>query len=323
MTFLPAYHFSTDQDMRFLEKILNLMMTHTISPNPVNYTIWYEYVVGCNKKLIDAVDALIKEKNTFDSETGLKLYKKHICDGALESFEKINQDLLRLINQTKDSVEATSQQASKAGDSFEEKAVSLEGASNLTEINNVITEIINETKSLAHLSQSLQSELDDTNKEMEQLRQELIQVKQAATVDALTGLLNRGSFDQTLDKIMEQSPREEACLSLLDLDHFKRINDNFGHLIGDEVLKYTASVLKKLTEKDHFVARYGGEELAIIMPNTSLNKALEISEKITISIGIAALKPDDTVESFIMRADNALYKAKESGRNRVVSESYR
>ena len=214
----------------------------------------------------------------------------------------------------------------------------------MTEIKNVITEIINETKSLAHLSQSLQSELDDTNKEMEQLRQELIQVKQAATVDALTGLLNRGTFDQTLDKIMEQSPREEACLSLLDLDHFKRINDNFGHLIGDEVLKYTASVLKKLTEKDHFVARYGGEELAIIMPNTSLNKALEISEnirttleksrlkrknnsesigKITISIGIAALKPDDTVESFIMRADNALYKAKESGRNRVVSESYR
>ncbi|MGR9114342.1 MAG: GGDEF domain-containing protein [Gammaproteobacteria bacterium] len=342
MTFLPAYYFTSEQDMRFLKKILHLMMTHAISPNPVNYTIWYEYVVGNNKRLIAAVDALIKEKNTFDAETGLELYKRHVCDGSLESFEKINQDLQRLIHETKQSVESTSQQASKAGDSFEEKAVSIESSSNLPEIKNIITEVVSETKNLAALSQSLKMELDEANEEMDRLRHELDLVKQTATLDALTGLFNRGSFDQTLIKIMEQSPRKNTCLSLLDLDHFKRINDNFGHLIGDEVLKYTASILKKLTEKGHFVARYGGEELAIIMPDTSLKKAMEISEKIrtaleqsklkrknnsesigkiTISIGIAALKPEDTVESFIMRADDALYKAKESGRNKVVIES--
>lgn len=342
MTFLPAYHYSPDQDLRFFKKILKLIMTHSVSPNPVNYTIWYEYVVGSNKKLIAAVDALIKENKTFDLETGQELYKQHICDNALESFEKINRDLLQLINQTKDSVETTGQQASKASDSFNEKAVSIQSSSNVVEIKNLITEIVSETKGLAHLSQSLKSELDEANKEMERLRQELFQVKQTAMTDSLTGLLNRGSFDETLTKIMEESPRMEACLSLMDLDHFKRINDQFGHLIGDEVLKFTAAILKRLVEKEHLVARYGGEELAIIMPNTTLTKASEISEEIritleksrlkrknnhesigqvTISVGIAALKADDTVESFIMRADNALYKAKQSGRNKVIDET--
>ncbi|MGR9043830.1 MAG: GGDEF domain-containing protein [Gammaproteobacteria bacterium] len=319
-------------------------MTHSISPNPVNYTVCYEYVVGSNSKLIAAIDALIKENHTFDSETGLRLYKQYICDGALESFEKINQDLQRLIVHTTDSVASTSRQASKAGHSFEEKAISIQSSSNLNEIKHIITEIVSETKNLAYLSQSLKSDLDEAHEEMEQLRKELLVVKHAAALDALTGLFNRGSFDQMISKIIEQSSHTKACLSLLDLDHFKRINDNYGHLIGDEVLKFTASILTKLTEKEHFVARYGGEELAIIMPDTSLNKALEISENIrialeksrlkrkhnnepigtvTLSIGIAALKPEDTVESFIMRADDALYQAKKRGRNQVVTEHFR
>ncbi|MGR9053618.1 MAG: GGDEF domain-containing protein [Gammaproteobacteria bacterium] len=339
---MPHYHYSSEQDLRFLKKILNLMMMHSISPNPVNYTIWYEYVVGANKKLIAAVDALIKEHNTFDSETGLELYKKHICDGALEAFDKINRELHQLIGNTQYTVAQTSRHASQAGDSFQEKAADLENSSNTSELKAIVSEIVLETKNLAYMSQSLKLKLDEAHKEMEFLREELFQIKQTAMLDALTGLFNRGTFDQMLENMLNQSPRPKACLTMLDLDHFKRINDNFGHLIGDEVLKFTASILKQTSEKHHVIARYGGEELAIIMPDTSLAKASEICEKIrstlessrltrkntsewigkiTISIGITALTLEDTIESFIMRADDALYRAKEKGRNRIVVET--
>jgi len=202
-----------------------------------------------------------------------------------------------------------------------------------------LEEIIQETKALAMTSQAMQTKLTEANQEMEQLRTELAQARQIATTDGLTGLLNRRAFDMTLAEIIEQSAPDTACLSMLDIDHFKRINDTYGHTIGDNVIKYVANLMKKHAEEHHHVARYGGEELAIIMPNTSHEKAVEISEnirtamaasrlqrkndnqslgKITLSIGVARLQSGDNPESFIVRADNALYKAKQSGRNRVI-----
>lgn len=108
----------------------------------------------------------------------------------------------------------------------------------------VLQEIIQETKSLALTSQAMQAKLTDANREMEQLREELAQVKQIATTDGLTGLLNRRAFDMTLAEIVESSAPETTCLSMLDIDHFKRINDTYGHTIGDNVIKYVATLMK-------------------------------------------------------------------------------
>jgi diguanylate cyclase len=153
-------------------------------------------------------------------------------------------------------------------------------------------------------------------------------------------LLNRRAFDQRLTEIIERSEEgETSCLSILDIDHFKRINDTYGHNIGDNVIKYVASLIKKMAASHHHVARYGGEELAIIMPHTSVENALEIAESIrsslessrlkrkdnnqplgtiTLSVGVAKLQTGDNAESLLVRADQALYKAKNNGRNRVV-----
>lgn len=328
--------------MLFLRRILQFVATHNISPTPLNYAICFEYIVGTNGKLINAVDLLIKEKKTIDDDSAIDLYKKYTCDFTFESFDKINQNLQSLITQTRDTLAETSDKASAAGANFEEKAVTVASAKTLGDLTDVISEIVIETKGLVSVSQNLKSELDQAHNDMEQLRLELAEVREIATTDALTGLLNRGAFDNALGLLLAQPPETETCLTLLDLDYFKRINDNFGHLVGDNVLKFTARILKKHTEPHHYVARYGGEELAIIMPDTPLAKASEIAEKIrstmansrlkrknssesigqvTLSIGISSLKPDDTVDSFINRADNALYKAKESGRNKVINET--
>jgi len=339
ISFIPCYDFSTTLNATYIKQILPLMLRHNVAANPINYAIWYDYVAGNNAKLTEVVNKLISQQIPIDSEISIELYKKHVCNASLESFEKINEHIQKVIAQASISINDTYKKAEITNDSFQKKTLVLENISEATDIKIVLQEIIQETQSLAATSQAMKNKLDEANKEMELLRLELTQVRQMAVTDGLTGLLNRRAFDMTLAEIIEQSEPDKTYLSLLDIDHFKRVNDDYGHTVGDNVIKYVAALMKKHSEDHHYVARYGGEELAIIMPNTSEDKAIEISEnirssmessrlkrkdnnqplhKITLSIGIAQLRAGDDSESLVVRADSALYQAKETGRNKVV-----
>lgn len=339
ISFIPCYDFSTTLNATYIKQILPLMVRHNVAANPINYAIWYDYVAGNNAELTEVVNQLISQQKPIDSEISIELYKKHVCNASLESFEKINEHIQKVIAQASISINDTYKKAESTNDSFQKKTLVLENISEATDIKIVLQEIIQETQSLAATSQAMQNKLDDANKEMELLRLELTQVRQMAVTDGLTGLLNRRAFDMTLAEIIEQSEPDKTYLSILDIDHFKRVNDDYGHTVGDNVIKYVAALMKKHSEDHHYVARYGGEELAIIMPNTSEDKAIEISEnirssmensrlklkdnnqplhKITLSIGIAQLRAGDDSESLVVRADSALYQAKETGRNKVV-----
>ena len=338
-TLLPIYDFSPSLNTSYLKKILPLLTEHQIAANPINYAIFYDYVTEQNPALSSAINNLLNQGKPIDSDTSIELYGNYVCNASLESFDQIHTQINKVIRQATDAINETHSKAEQTNDSFQKKSVMLENTSEITATKTILQEIIQETKGLAATSQAMQTQLNQANLEMEQLRTELNQVRQMAITDGLTGLLNRRAFDQTLNEIIEQSDGEVTCLSMLDIDHFKGINDEYGHTIGDNVIKFVASLLKKHAEEHHHVARYGGEELAIIMPKTHKQKAIEISEniriemeksrlkrktdnltlrQITISIGIAELKANDDPESFITRADNALYQAKESGRNRVV-----
>lgn len=154
--------------------------------------------------------------------------------------------------------------------------------------------------------------------------------------DELTGLSNRRHFMEFLDKMISLSKRHSHDLSLLmaDIDNFKKINDNYGHQKGDLFLKKVGKILKENTRNEDLVARIGGDEFFILLPATGTQKAIKIAKRIkasilevdmlpneknTVSIGVAELKPNDSTESFLKRADDALYIAKENGRNRVES----
>jgi len=314
------------------------MVQHNVAANPINYAIWYDYVTGSNPSLIKAVETVLKEQKPFDSEQSIDLYKKYVCNVSIESFEKINDQIQKVISRATLSIDNTYHKAEETNDSFQKKTAILESLSETPLINNILQEIIQETKSLVETSQTMQAKLNEAHQEMDALRMELQQVRQVAATDGLTGLLNRRAFDQTLAEIIEQ-PQPDTCLTILDIDHFKRVNDTYGHTIGDNVIKFVASIMKKHADDHHFVARYGGEEMAIIMPKTSKARALEISENIrntmessrlkrkdtsqplgviTLSIGIANLQSGDDMESIISRADKALYQAKETGRNKVI-----
>jgi diguanylate cyclase (GGDEF)-like protein len=157
--------------------------------------------------------------------------------------------------------------------------------------------------------------------------------------DRLTGLLNRGTWENLIDAEFERYRRygHPTCLVMFDIDHFKPVNDTYGHLAGDEVIKYTAKVMKDSLRQADSPGRYGGEEFGIILPETDPEGAKIICERIretiqnstvqttaapiqyTVSIGIAPLTdgPENHMQ-WLQQADEALYAAKEGGRNRVV-----
>ena len=339
-SFLPFYDATAEQNAGFLRQSLPLMMKNNVSADPINYALWYEYVSGNNGKLKEDLDALISSKQDITPEKSIDLYKKHVCNASVESFEKINKELQVILNDTTQSVSLAGEKVSKAGDNFQETSRILQNTDNIEDIKSILSQVVAETKLLAETSQDLKSKLDDANNEMEEMRNELTLVREAAITDGLTGLLNRRAFDNILHDLVDQSSSTNFfSLVILDLDYFKKINDSFGHLVGDKVLRYIAGVMKQKIPEEHFAARYGGEEMAIIMPDTELEKALEIAEnirktveknrlkrkddgesigQITLSAGIACFEPQDTVEMVIERADTALYKAKDNGRNQVI-----
>jgi len=343
LTFLPNYNVTLEQNAEYLRQMLPLMSKNNIATDPLNFAIFYEYITGRNIVLNNELDELLGKQDIFTSELSVRLFKKYICDTSLDSLEKINRSLLQLINKTGEALDITGEKASAATTDIQNQSRRLEINQNLPEIKLVLTEIIAGTKSLAETSMALQAQLDESKKEMQLLRQELAHARETAKTDALTGLLNRRAFDQKLNEYIENHKQSNAelCLLILDIDHFKRINDTFGHQTGDNVLRYTANLMKQYITGYQCAARYGGEEMAIIMPNTSLNKALEIAEniraslaqhplklkgskksigKITISIGVSSFKANDSLESLVERADQAMYRAKVNGRNQIMAE---
>ncbi len=161
-----------------------------------------------------------------------------------------------------------------------------------------------------------------------------------ALMDGLTGLHNRRWLNDKLPRLVSRYQRDEnpLCIFMLDVDHFKKFNDTYGHIAGDEVLSAVARELMDNLRPTDLGARYGGEEFLVILPNTTLDGAKAAAERmreavaaraveigdgrtlpaVTVSLGIAEAGPGDNAESLTERADSALYQAKESGRNRVV-----
>ena len=183
------------------------------------------------------------------------------------------------------------------------------------------------------------TDVTDTSIEYNKAQDALTKLAEASNRDGLTGIYNRRYLEQTLTKEFSRVKRYEGSLSfiLLDLDHFKAINDEKGHLAGDEVLRRVAEVLTTCVREADTLGRYGGEEFAIILPQTRLKGALILAErvrhdveeaaiqlrddtvKVTVSIGVTQMHPETPVyERLIQEADTALYQSKQLGRNRVT-----
>lgn len=197
---------------------------------------------------------------------------------------------------------------------------------------------------MAKRSESQKRMLGELSQKISELREELQEVREKAALDPLTQLFNRAALDAHLDRVADLAflLSSSPCILMIDIDHFKRINDTYGHPAGDDVLRRVADALvRNFLRREDFVARYGGEEFVVVIPDSTLHNAelraervlqsiseLEISTdkgkvQVTVSIGLSSLSSGDTGKSWLARADAALYEAKGSGRNcvRVARET--
>jgi len=189
---------------------------------------------------------------------------------------------------------------------------------------------------LNHEYANAQLALAQTNLRLRQREAEIVALSLS---DSLTGVGNRRALEKALTLETNRAARtgESLCALMADLDHFKRINDGFGHDVGDKVLAAFGDLLRQQTRGTDIVARFGGEEFVVLMPHTDLEHATETAERIrqalrsarfeplpdavTVSIGVAELSENESGDALLRRADKALYEAKESGRNRVVARA--
>jgi diguanylate cyclase len=272
------------------------------------------------------------------------LYRKYCAQFNAGDAKRLGEDLKKMLTSV------LGELASMTGKTGKYNAVLTDSIAKLSEdvsaetIKLVLDEILGETKSIKGYSSEIQQRLQETTKELETLQRELERTKMEASVDFLTGLANRKSFKENLELLAGNAANEKKPLSLLllDIDHFKNFNDEHGHLVGDDVLRFVAHKIKENVRGRDYIARYGGEEFAVLLPYTPLGGAKILAENIrhffaqailkttdksktlgrlTLSIGAASYRHGEHLADFVERADKALYCAKNSGRNKVATET--
>ncbi len=324
-----------------LRLALPLMMQNGVPPTPRNYTIWYEYVAGNNEALVKAIDALTKEHELFSDEINTELYNTYIACDQEKEIEHLRAELQKMIHESEQHIVGATDEATRYQTRLEGHAAHLNRGLDSEKLLKVIDALSSETQEMVDNNSTLQTKLTNMTQELGNLRLQLEMVQSELMIDGLTGLVNRKSFDSMLQEAARECQNSSAnlCLMMIDVDHFKRINDNYGHVVGDEVLRFIAVKMKEIIKGRDIVSRYGGEEFAIILPDTPFPGALHIAEElrktiaasklkrkssqqtldsVTISIGVAWYRLNEPLEEFVHRADRALYHAKRSGRNRVV-----
>ncbi len=331
------------QAAEYLRLTFNMMGENNITPNPLNITLCYEYVSNCNPGLIKAMDEVLKGEGGYTNELGFELLDKFIWDDEKRLLENLRKQFSKLVGDTHSNIDKAQVAALLSAEKFDEHSKRFEAGPSMDEMQYILTDVVKETKQVAKNGHSLKQMLDETKSEVESLRKELEKTKREATIDPLTGLKNRRAFEVEMQQHLGSAGKlnDNLCLIMVDIDHFKKINDNYGHLFGDKVLKSVAAVLMSNLKGKDTVARIGGEEFAILLGDTKLKIAEivaenlryavhtsrvmkadtgEMLEKVTVSMGVTVYQKGETSDKFMDRADKALYKSKRDGRNKVTSQ---
>lgn len=336
---------SNDLENKLSSTALGHLKTHDVPPTPENYMVWYYYAQKKNPLLNTEIDKIIAQKMPFTTVVSDTLYQrfcvaerqKIVSDAAINA-QKMLKDVLSTVNnfsgETKD--------YNKDLNSYIENISKDFGHD---EVNNIIKDIVGATVSLRERGEQMHARLEESKKEIDSLRENLQQVSNEAQKDSLTGLYNRRAFERILEEYMGEANEKKTsmCLLMIDVDHFKKFNDTYGHLLGDEVLKIVARTLHDTLKGQDVVARFGGEEFVAVLPMTPIEGAMRVADairqsiankelkrkdtgqhygQITVSIGVSSFRhAADDIPKLIKRADEALYESKRAGRNRVTRES--
>jgi diguanylate cyclase len=312
---------------------------------PRNFEIWYQYATGYNQELNRTINEILAQRGSLSDADIDQIYATFLSPTrASERLETVGSRMADEIKQVLEMISAAAGSATNYSASLAEVNEKLKGASDGAVLRTVIERLVAGATEMESNNKKLEARLSASREEIEQLQQNLETVRTESLTDPLTTLANRKFFDTELRRgiAAAQETGQPLALLMCDVDHFKAFNDKYGHLTGDQVLRLVAMSVKQNVKGQDIAARYGGEEFAVALPKTALAQAMTVADhirravmtkelmkrssgerlgRITISIGVAMLRPDDAQQPLIERADECLYAAKRSGRNRVICES--
>ncbi len=328
-----------DQASEYLRLAVGLLSKHHVPLSPLNYRLGYDTVSGRGAELEKVFQEGTSPSQTSTAERLWELHQRSYtvdCD----SLESIRQELTSIVNSMQCEIKGSGDALSKYVARLNHFASILSKPFSAQAMTQEVESVKEHTLATESTHLQMSAQLSRISGEMESLRKELAQVRAETYKDFLTGISNRKAFDAALKDAICCARSDKSTFSILiaDIDHFKSVNDAYGHLVGDKVLRFVAATFKRFINGKGTVARIGGEEFGAILPNTDITGAYSVGEQIrrtvsngkikdmgnqhvlaqiTISAGVTQFDSRDVKNQLLHRADQALYRAKDKGRNRL------
>ncbi|MBT8148351.1 MAG: GGDEF domain-containing protein [Pseudomonadales bacterium] len=321
---------------RYVKEAIPMMVKNNIVPNPRNFALWYAYVSKRDAELNTALDDTIAAQGTCPEEVTEELFNRHVMKDEMALQQGLQNSLANVIKELAGDVENTRAGADHLSDDLEQSLDTLVNNSDPEQIKQTVQGLIASAKTASQVVSNFKHQLNIAEQEISTLKSQLEEKEKDLYCDALTELGNRRAFDKKLYALCEAG-NQTTTMVLIDIDHFKTINDSYGHVLGDKVLQGIAQILASQCPENALAARYGGEEFAFLIEgDTAAGKQLaevvrqqiqklslrkknsdELIDNITASFGVAEKLPGEHPEQLIERADAALYAAKNGGRDRI------
>jgi len=323
------------------DRTVRLMSQHSVPATPNNFAVWFEYSLGSSLALRKTIDILIAGKRKFDPTTNHELFVTYIAPySAPDPLRDLPQQLGGLVTSAQRFLNAAVTDNRTHIEALGQVSSQVEASSHPRQI---VAQLLEELSKATTRASALEANFAATSQELDTIRDSLKAAEHRSNTDALTALANRHSMDQFLRQAQINAMEKDEPLSILliDIDHFKKFNDDYGHQVGDQVLRLVAKVLQESVREVDLAARYGGEELIAVLPGADLSVCTTVAERIrrriseakltrratgkeigsiTVSIGVAQFRLAESAEAMIERCDRGLYQAKRMGRNRTVTE---
>jgi diguanylate cyclase len=335
-----VYDADGKDDISVLKSVLPVMSRYATGYHPISYTVWYEYARATNRALKQDVDAELQHTERLTAAQTYAVYVKHVVDPAERAVMSARNGLLGLVADVKEKMHDAELRSTGFDGELTRFQAGLSAAKSLTEVQGNVASILAETGKVRDTFGRIAQHLDASKKEVQRLVEELRSVREEALTDALSGLLNRRGFDIELERLSSKAGAAGSLsLIMLDIDNFKAVNDTYGHPLGDAVIAAVGQFIRAGTGAIGSAARYGGEEFAVLIAGQTAQVVENLAQTIrvrveqgkikrrkddeaiggiTISAGVAHLRPGEEPAALVERADQALYAAKHGGRNQVV-----